>query len=317
MESSTLIFTLVFVVAIAATALVFWIAQMILKATIYRNTSGVSEALARDALTSAMEKRSPFRIEILSGGLKDATVNGTCLELSKKYITLELQDVAFKHLQPGIQCKIYFQVAHKKSSSFYLFHGNILKAERKSANALVYFPFPQQLLPEQKRAFVRYTPSTASIGGIIFWELPPLALIPTKKSALERPILIYRKEDGMNNKIILENISAGGLRMSVDNTLKTQYEVALSIDERLILLLILKGIGEDTAPLAVWVVCHIRSIQHKDEEEMWHLGIQFVQWAKASSGQEDIEWFATNQDNCIPPLATWVMASHREQHKML
>ncbi len=287
--------------------------------------------IVKKLLNMALEQRSNFHLEILHGEFKGANIVGTCLSLEKQTVVIQVLDAFASHQWANSTMSFYFSIVDDQKTSFYHFTGFCFAAKRQGKVTELSIALPPIIDPGQRRSCLRFIPPKNSVRGLGLWIIPPNSPLPTHKLKLKKPLLTY--DPHSTNSIFLDNVSAGGLRLCVQEALMPEDTQILEKGTHLLMVLALKEPAKKhtnepnantdnnlkNAPdkeknsLALWLSCRVTSLNHAEKERVWHMGVQFETWATITQAHQDITWFPIDKNGYIPPLSVWVMRCHMEQ----
>jgi hypothetical protein len=173
--------------------------------------------------------------------------------------------------------------------------------------------FPPQILPLQKRSYVRISPMPSHILGMGLWALDPTRPLPLDSTSLGCAALSYRP--GKLTQCSLLNLSAGGMRMGVPDVLLKQLPANITLQSQVLCLLLLRSPDSDQ-PMPFWLACTIVSLM-EDRKDAANVivGVKFKAWSLSEVGNSDIFWFPAGKSGEVPPLASWVLRHQLEQNK--
>ncbi len=306
---------------------VYGLGQNIHKKIVQFKARSARMSIVKHLLQMALEQRSNFHLEILHGEFKGASVAGTCHALSKQKIIIQVIDAFASHQWADSTMSFYFSIADNRKTSFYHFTGLCLEAKRHEKITELSIALPSHIDPGQRRSCLRFVPPKNLVRALGLWVLPPNAPLPKRKLNLKKPLMAYNTHS--TNYIFLDNISAGGLRLSLQEAHLPEDTQLLKKGTHLLMVLALeelvkkstpapnketdKNLDEEKKSLALWLSCRVTSTTHMEEEQAWYVGVQFKTWATITHVQEDINWFPIDKNGYIPPLSVWVMRCHMEQ----
>ena len=308
--TNTLLIILGLVVAIG---IVFWVGQRIAAYLASKRSLSVRTRIARDIISASIDQRSTYRLEVQRGEFKGYKAEGQCVQITDMWLVLDMGGAFASDHWDGEEVLVFFQTSFRRKPSFYQFHAVIAGVHKKMHTTILRLPIPPHLDPGQKRSFLRVTPQHGAVLGVGMWPISDTAPLPVSVSKLAPPLLNYRP--GKAELLGLDNISAGGMRLTVDKSIDLGSMVDLDKGSHILCLLVLKHMEENKRPLAFWLACCITSAI-KEGEHCNYVGTRFTNWALMETGLDQICWFPINKDKSVAPLATWVMRHHLEQNKM-
>ncbi len=273
------------------------------------------ERIVYDALSLAWTQRSVCRVEATEGPSRGNAVEGVCTEVSKDYLAIECPSSVTVAQLCRCTCHVSFEVRKDKKRSYYHFASIIFETDRQGENISLYIDMPDHLELGQKRSFLRCRPLKESIMVMGLWIVPGGQPLPVKRDEVKAALFMYKRNE--NNYMGLDNVSAGGVLISVADRAMTGKTECLKNGTHVLLLLVLESGEESKKPLALWLSCRVTSLRRVEREKIWMLGMRFENWATVEAENRDIVWFPADKEKSIPQLAAWVMRAHLGQNKLL
>jgi c-di-GMP-binding flagellar brake protein YcgR len=274
-----------------------------------------TKRIARGLLLSAIDQRSTMDIELSAEGILSHVLSGPCSSIENDKVAVEAVGLK-RGLQAwiGEPVDVSFRLTHKGTSSYYHFTSRVIGMQDDPSSVSVLLALPDQVLPMQKRSFVRITPQSSHLLGIGLWPHDPAQPLPMTYAKLGSAVLSYRP--GQVAQCTLLNLSAGGMRMEVPKDLLPLLPAELTLESQLLCLLLLRSPVSDQS-LPFWLACAVVSLTDNPEEDAPDLiiGLKFKAWALSEAGSQDIVWFPTGRSGEVTPLASWVLRHQLEQHK--
>ncbi len=309
-----------------------------LRKTLYiRKQKKRNRKITQDILHATLAQRALLRMEVMQGDFQGFAAEGTCSTITNEHLILQIADAFGAHRWTNVPLQIFFSVQTKGKTAYYHFVGYSTKSIRKGALTELHIALPESISPGQKRAFLRYTPPKPSILALALWHLSDEKPLPQVGSSLEKPLMFFRPNT--NNEMVLDNISAGGLRICIHDRTMERYTSALKLNTHLLFLLVLSNKNsfdeqedfdinteQDTdetqnstekTTLSFWLSCRVLSVIQDKRKNLWKVAVCFEKWAHLDDSTKKIEWFPTDSNRSIPALSTWIMRSHMEQTKRI
>ena len=163
---------------------------------------------------------------------------------------------------------------------------------------------PAQLRSEQRRAFVRLSPSRTLIGDFSFWMGGPGLDRRRTPESMPEPDVPF-------SSIKLHNISAGGARLILEG--KSGVDLPLEKEIPVRIRGVLLG-AENKIDLALWLGAEVVMTQEEPVGRV--LSVRFRKWAlEGEDPKAELSWFPVNPEGGVPPLAAWVMHKHLELYR--
>ncbi len=294
-------------------------------------------AIVQSITHAAMAQRSLMRMEVMQGDFQGFTAEGTCIAITQDHLILQVTDAFGAHQWLDVPLQIFFSIQQNGQTSFFHFVGMTFKSQRKGTLTELYVQTPANISPGQKRAFLRYAPPKPSILGMCMWLASNADPLPLSKSDIKKPFLLYRPNS--QNDMVLDNISAGGLRVCIHERVMEQHLQKVKQSDRLLFLLVLankqakdssaqpelKSAEEAKAEngateknsVGFWLSCRVITLIHIEKSNLWQVSMRFEKWAHLDEANPKIEWFPTDSNKSIPALSTWIMRTHMEQTKKI
>ena len=173
-----------------------------------RKRSGLHPAV-RGLLEQAVDQRSVMQVVFTDPELAAGRFTGPCAEFDEKTV---LVDVALhKNLSEwiGEAVQVSFKIDSRRLSSYYQFASHVRALSRFGTGFGMVLATPEEILSNQKRSFVRISPSKEVIFGVGIWELKPTQARLRDPSSLGAAPVSYRQDH--QRELMLLNLSAGGL----------------------------------------------------------------------------------------------------------
>ncbi|MDR2800749.1 MAG: hypothetical protein LBB52_05715 [Desulfovibrio sp.] len=301
--------------------LVAFIIKLIFNLRDRRHYTGhiIDEKTIRNILNSAFDQRSTFEVQVQSApGHRRPTLRCSPDYLGSGSLSLEINGLKkLSEAWRGRDITVFFRVKLNKEVVFYTFDSvvdDIRQPEQNICNIVL--PLPTALENKQKRAFLRISPPPEHfLGGAIWhsrsmpapekfnelslWPLPELLCLP-------RRLVQFKVAD----------ISAGGARISIPNSVITERGLQFFTVERIILMIDLND-PENGNRLRFWLHCRIQNVWADHSARLLNLGMQFTAWARPRGNplpreRDTIEWLRLATSSEVEPLGNWIMRRHLE-----
>ncbi len=293
--------------------------------------------IVQEILHKALAQRSTMRMEVMQGDFQGFTADGICNTITREHLIIQVTDAFGAHQWVDVPLQVFFSINQNGQTSYFHFVGITFKCARKGTFTEIYISLPASVSPGQKRAFLRYSPPKPSILGMAMWIPSAGEPLPQSKADLKKPFLMYRPNN--QNDMILDNVSAGGLRVCIHERAMEHHAQQMRQSARLLFLLVLANKqGKDAASqlelkkadelkkesasnekttVGFWLSCRVITLMHMEKNNIWQVSMRFENWAQLDESNSKIEWFPTDSNKSIPALSTWIMRTHMEQSKKI
>ncbi len=224
-------------IGIALAVLSYNLAHRIKKILYKRRQNKQRLRIVQDVLHAALAQRSNIRLEVMQGDFKGFSAEGIFNAVAGDHMILQVTDAFGAHQWVNVPLILFLSIQQKGKSSFFHFTTQAFKAVRKGSFTELHMHLPQEISPGQKRAFLRYTPPKHDVFGLGLWLTAGNTPMPTSRDALGKPYLIFRPK--AQNDMVLDNISAGGLRVYIHERAMASCEHLLTRDAQILFLVVL------------------------------------------------------------------------------
>jgi len=289
-----------------------FLAAFLQKRNTSRSHARQRKRIIRELLNNAIDQRSTLELEFTSEDMHGRMLSGPCSSISDDKVTV---DIGVEHrLQTwiGEPVNVSFKLAYKNTSAYYYFPSQVIGWRDRPLTVSVELAMPEQILPAQKRTYMRINPLPGDILGMGLWSLDPAQPLPPHSTNLGCASLSYRP--GKLTQCSLLNLSAGGMRIEVPNALLQQFPLSLTLQTQLLCLLLLRSSDSDH-PMPFWLACTVVSLVENLEDSNVIIGLKFRAWSLSETGNSNIVWFPAGKAGEVSPLASWVLRQQLEQNK--
>ncbi len=281
----------------------------------------------RGILRSAFDQRRPFEIQFHADGTQHRPTLRCAPEyLGRDSLTLEANGVqSLSDQWIGRPATVFFRtLVANQDFTYYTFTSHVsgIHLPRQGICQLI-LPIPDALENRQKRAFLRIAPPKELLLGAALWcgESMPQAKDLLEITSWPKPRLLFLP--GRMEQFQVTDISAGGARITIPNTILRAFELEFSAAERLLLMLDLR-IPEQKKHLRFWMQCRIQNAWIEHAVRSMHLGVQFLSWARPKETPEGaveekgagIEWLRLSSSHEVEVLGNWIMRRHLEMFRV-
>ncbi|SIO27363.1 PilZ domain-containing protein [Halodesulfovibrio marinisediminis] len=271
-----------------------------------------------NTLRMARDEREKFELQFHSKGEKRRSTSCLLTTINKETVTIECSQLTnLKSSWVGRDVDCYFQV--RKSSTgntFFMFTTQIIGIRGCTDGTVVLtLKIPNKLEQRQKRASLRISPPQQYVMGLAVWSAPEGL---STKGTLDirkwgRPVLTYLPEKSF--QIILENLSAGGIKVRIPRSEMRNCNLDFKIGDKLFMLLDLWD--PDTGQrVRYWLLCRIQNpfidfVTHDAE-----LGLQFRFTAQPDANSPaELRWNEEPIGTGLDSIGNWVMRRHLELYR--
>ena len=266
--------------------------------------------VVQSLLDQAVEQRSVMFVEFLDPELAGGRFSGACVEFDEQTMLVDVS--LHKEIDEwiGETVLVGFRLDNKGTSSYYQFASQLRGLPGSLGGFSMLLDTPAEIIPSQKRRFIRLTPFKEAIFGVGIWPLKTMRPRPDDPASLGVARISYRQD--RVDQLSLLNVSAAGLCLELKRSQKNQLSLAPQPDDRLLCLLILRPLeGKQTLPL--WLDCTVVSCDAKEDEPHSIVRLRFTAWAAPRRGKGAVEWFAVGEEGAVGPLGAWVLRQQLAQ----
>ena len=219
-------------------------------------------------------------------------------------------------LEPDREIAFFFTVRMKPNLRHYRFASKITKTTTPKNDFFdLHIELPDQILPGQKRNFLRITPPDKLIMGLSIWPVQNSDALSFESSAdlWGKPSLSYMSEDA--TQFDLDDISANGISLSIPREYAHLQSLPFGKARSFAMLLDFWDPTHQT-PLKIWVICRVQKSIPDLETSVLMVGAQFVAWGQAAPDNPDlIKWKRLYQNEEITLLGDWIIKRHLEEFR--
>ncbi len=172
-----------------------------------------NQNIVQDLLQTSISQRGTFRLEVMQGEFKGLCAEGICSNVGAKFFSLQVTNAFGVHKWVSVPITMFFPVSKDGVPTFYHFSAVAHAADRRENFTELTFALPPAITPGQNRAFLRFAPPKPLIRGVDLWLMQGSRPLPLYGKELPEPFLQYQAHG--NTNMVLENISAGGMRIFI------------------------------------------------------------------------------------------------------
>ena len=266
--------------------------------------------VVRDLLEQAMDQRSAMLVEFTAHDLTSGRFCGPCVNFDENSVLIDVS--LHKELAEwiGEAVLVSFRIDNKGASSYYQFTSRLRSLPRSVGGFGMLLDAPAEIIPNQKRSFVRIAPVKEDTFGVGVWLLDPMKGHPGDPASLGAAQVSYRHD--RPEHLSLLNVSAAGLCLKMKRPQDDLPLIDPQIGDRLLCLLMLRSQdGAQTLPF--WLDCVVVNRREMEDAPDNILGLHFNAWAVPHQGNGAINWFAVGEGGAVGPLATWILRQQLAQ----
>jgi hypothetical protein len=280
----------------------------------------------RKILENALGERSKLELRFsrddLTGG---RFISGTLSEIGSHTISMELSDlVDVSNAWIGRKLETFFKVSSskkkdtstgKKDANFFTFTSEILEVKKTSKEYVaVTITFPPSLEMKQKRTHLRLDPPSRFIYGLRVWpeQRTSSGKVNSNISTWKEPLLELTPD--VNDKIILQNISAGGLRLEIQPDWQKEGTDIFELGKRFMICLDLFNPTANNADRH-YLYTTVRNRFEDFTTRRLEVGLKFLASGFPSiSNPDELRWIVTKDDG-VEAIDNWVFRRHLELYR--
>jgi len=264
-------------------------------------------------LDLAIVQRSKIYIKFAQEATNITGVTGTIMAMNSSGIVLEISGVTtLKERFIGQNINCFFKIIEREGKHrefFYSFNTSILRIRQQPERLLqLAVSFPNALEGTQRRKSLRMRPDLDQFSHLAFWRYDSSGGFDIAKPTISLPQF-------KNSLAGLDNISAGGLRLTIRRQILREQQFDPHKGERFILFF---TFTESFPKLRseYWMISKINNIQLDPVSGDAVLGMEFVANGVRNQESGKVEWSKIS-DNVIDDMAQriyqWHLALYRDK----
>ena len=264
----------------------------------------------RELLEYALDQRSVMLVEFTAHDMVGGRFFGPCVEFDESTVLIDVS--LYKELPEwiGETVLVSFKIDNKGASSYYQFASRLLELPRRIGAFGMLLETPAEIIPNQKRSFVRLSPPKKVTFGVGIWPLQLSQERPSDPASLGAAQISYRQD--RLEQLALLNVSAAGLGLKLQRPQENRPSIDPRPGDRLLCLLILRSqVGEQTLPF--WLDCTVMNRGEKEGARHIVVGLRFDAWAVPHQGRALVNWFTAGEGGAVGPLAAWILRQQLAQ----
>ena len=264
-------------------------------------------------LDNALLQRSKMHIRFSQEASNISNVTGLLVAMDVSAMVLELDGVGSlkdRFIGQGMNC--FFRIVEREDKHreiFYSFETKILRIRQSKSNVVqVAVSIPDTIQGTQRRKSLRLKPDLQKFSHLAFWKYDASGGFDINKPTI--PLAHFK-----NNLAFLDNMSAGGLRLSLRRAVIKEQDFVLGKGDRFILFFTFA----EKLPKQLeeyWLVAKINNIRLEPVSGDMTLGMEFIASGSRQVDSGKIAW-AKVTDNVIDDLAQriyhWHLALYRDK----
>ena len=266
--------------------------------------------VVRRLLEQAVDQRSGMLVEFTGHDLSGGRFFGPCVEFDDKTVLIDVSLHKEFSEWLGEAVLVNFSIDSKGASSYYQFTSRLRGLPRGVGGYGMLLDTPAEILPNQKRGFVRVAPIKAATFGIGLWALKPSQPRPDDPAALGAAQVSYRQDHV--EQLSLLDVSATGLCLELKHPRENQPLIDPRPGDRLLCLLMVRAQAEER-PLPFWLDCTVMNRGEREDGPYSIVGLHFNAWAVPNPGKGVVDWFAVGEGGAVGPLGAWVLRQQLTQ----
>jgi hypothetical protein len=261
-------------------------------------------------LDEALAQRSKFHLALDASVTGIGDLSASLTQIGAKDLTLELSGI--KRVPDswfGASVSCYFQLADRKvriKLRYYQFNSRIVSTSTRNDIALIRISLPEKIIPGQRRKSLRVRADIARFEYAAIWSYEGSGAFDLKK-----PLIAFANfRAGL---AVIENLSAGGMRLTLKYALLRGKGLVPEKNARFILHLALAG---DSSPAnePFWILAKVNNVVGDYVTKDVSLGLEFAVEGALDPATGKVRWKKV-QDNAIERLAQTTYLWHVEFYR--
>ncbi|MBG0775780.1 MAG: hypothetical protein H0S85_05020 [Desulfovibrionaceae bacterium] len=267
----------------------------------------------RAILTDALDQRSKVEVTLPDEG-PHSVLPCALLDVDSDRLVLESVRTTLGETWVSRPVTCYFRVmGSKKNAVHYSFTTPVLSVERTGPDTLeLALARPEKLEIRQKRFFLRLEPPREYVLAFALWpeKLSENGVFMENVKGWGKPELFRTpKVDG---GVLLDNLSAGGMRVFVERQALKDVTIDFSKGKRLFCLLELYD-PETAKKLRFFL--HVRVQSAFDDGKMLEVGFKYLSHGRPRHEPKGyVEWLPVGEDG-LDELGNWIQKRHLELYR--
>jgi len=242
----------------------------------------------------------------------DIMFSGVCSGCDEELMRLDvgLKPGMTEWLHPAVD--VFFQSTEKGQVVFYSFRAEVREAVVNGPRLLMALPLPVKLNREQKRDFFRITPLSSVVRAMALWpvDAEQAWLGEISGRSLGKPVYGFRP--GKMSQVILEDISAGGVRLGFESSHHRSLGHKHTVGDNFILLTVLTDASGEGSQ-QYWFNCLCVHTEQSVGRTEPVVGLQFQAWCVTERLTDALVWESMGDGGDVPPLSVWLTRYVRDR----
>lgn len=265
---------------------------------------------ALELLDEALAQRSKFHLSLDASVTGIGDLSASLINVGGKELTLELSGV--KRVPDswfGASLRCFFQIAERKAKAkqrYYQFNSRIVSTNTRNDIAFLRVSFPEKIVPGQRRKSLRVRADLARFEHAALWRYEGSGNFDLKK-----PLISFEHFRG--GLAAIENLSAGGMRLTLKYALLKGKELAPKKNDRFILHIALAGTDPSAAD-PFWIIAKINNVLGDYVTKDVSLGLEFAVEGVPDPATGKVRWKKV-EDNAIDRLGQTTYLWHVEFYR--
>ena len=215
----------------------------------------------------------------------------------------------------GRSVYIFFKVPlHKDKQAHYFFTSFIAQVSNSDSEFLqLKITFPSRLQQKQKRMHLRLDPSPEQIEKLVIWDVKRVVQPPDIKNSKYLDAHFTRIEADQFNRLLLLNISGGGMMLSIPPSIANKYEFQAEQKQKLLIYLrLLDPDANKSIPL--YLFAQIKNSFLNTESKNIQMGLQFL-YSLSLEDTSKKQWEEVDPTMGVEPISNWVFKQHLKLYR--
>lgn len=263
-------------------------------------------------IDAAIAQRSKIHIRFDESATAITSVSGTIMVADGGAMVMDLSGIGgLKDSFIGQPIECFFRLMDRDNRNreiFYTFHTKILRIRQTGTGQQIAVNLPFSIDGSQRRKSLRLKPELQKFSHLAFWKYDSSGGFDINKPHIAH-------QHFKQNLALLDNVSAGGMRLFLRKIILKEQQLALQKGDRFIVFL---TFAEEVAKLRreYWLVVKINNIRTDQVSGDITLGMEYIANGERQAESGKIAWNKVG-DNVIDDLAQriyhWHLALYRER----
>jgi len=265
-----------------------------------------------ELLDEALAQRSKFHLALDAAVTGIGDLSASLIHVGTNELTLELSGI--KRVPDswfGASLSCFFQITDRKVKTkqrYYQFDSRVVSTSVRNDVALLRVSIPSKIIPGQRRKSLRVRADLTRFEHAALWRYEGSGNFDVKK-----PLIAFEHFHG--GLAAFENLSAGGLRLTLKYALLKEKTLAPKKNDRFILHLALAG-TDPSAGDPFWIIVKVNNVSGDFVTKDVSLGLEFAVEGVKDPATGKVRWKKV-EDNAIDRLGQatylWHVEFYREK----